>query len=122
MREIKFRAWHEEEKEMISGNDLAFEEYDLLKNWLSQDEIMQFTGLRDANLGHDKREIYEKDIIEWDSDPILRDKRRGTVRFQNGSFIVSIGDSLTIYLARVIQWGGVVVGNEFENVGMEMFQ
>lgn len=68
-REIKFRAWDEESKEMISGDDLAFEEYDLLKNWLSQDGIMQYTGLRDSKRNEqypDGQEIYEGDILEPD--------------------------------------------------------
>jgi len=48
-REIKFRMWDKENKVMISGDDLAFEEYLPIKELLSGEEIMQFTGLKDKN-------------------------------------------------------------------------
>ena len=60
MREIKFRKWDEENKEMIDGDCLAFEEYAPLSELLTQDGIMQYTGLTDKN----GKEIYEGDILE----------------------------------------------------------
>ncbi|WP_181898663.1 YopX family protein [Halobacillus trueperi] len=60
MRELKFRMWNEEEKEMIDGDALAFEEYAPLSHLLTQKGIMQFTGYKD---GHGK-EIYEGDIVQ----------------------------------------------------------
>lgn len=59
MRDIKFRAFIN--KEMISADNLAFEEYGLLKDQLGSEPcLMQYTGLKDKN----GVEIYEGDIVE----------------------------------------------------------
>ena len=84
MREIKFRAWHKEEKRMSEpfelGEDII---YDTNNNYLGTiyDElaIMQYTGLKDKN----GREIYEGDICRlWYPDGY----KLGVVEFKNGCF------------------------------------
>lgn len=62
MREIKFRAWNEKNKEMIYNINLLFSNH--LNDCFEEYEecglkIMQYTGLKDKN----GKEIYEGDII-----------------------------------------------------------
>jgi len=77
MREIKFRMWYEEERIMIDGDSLAFEEYEPICQLLTQDNIMQYTGVKDLN----GKEIYEGDIIERVTDTVVW-KFIGIVEFQ----------------------------------------
>ncbi|QYC52364.1 YopX protein [Fusobacterium phage FNU_1P] len=69
MREIKFRAWHNEEKIMgeVLGIDILHKEIffsnedaDCYEHTDFKDiELMQYTGLKDKN----NKEIYEGDIV-----------------------------------------------------------
>lgn len=63
MREIKFRAWIEEKKEMRYFDFLytvQTENFAKDKDW-SVDRLMQYTGLKDKN---GLQEVYEGDIID----------------------------------------------------------
>lgn len=67
MREIKFRAWEKNLKEIIQVYNIDFENRLINKDgvWrmFNEIELMQYTGLKDKN----GREIYEGDIVRtWE--------------------------------------------------------
>ncbi len=63
-REIKFRAWEKNLKEMIPVHDVDFERkiINTSSAWrfLNEVALMQYTGLKDKN----GKEIYEGDVIK----------------------------------------------------------
>lgn len=105
MRIIKFRYWNAEDKIMTDGDALGFEEYLPITQHLSQEGIMQYTGLKDKN----GKEIYEGDVVRWFD-------RTAEVFFNdhhNGSFQVRFIDDDKMMFMYPKQFE--VIGNIYEN-------
>lgn len=122
-REIEFRAWVREgewekdgeKQKYIMCYDLAFEEYDTINSQLAGVEnLMQFTGLRDAN----GKKVFEGDIIQHPGSDDF--DGRGFVFYAEdfAMFKVKYIDSEGIYdLFECIGWSGMlVIGNIHENI------
>jgi len=105
MRTIKFRAWQEHNKKMLSHEDLIDKGWNFEDlNWdESQSTLMQFTGLKDKN----KKEIYEGDIIKWG-------KEIRKVEFMKGGFFGFKGKTWDMFLGDYTDNYGVI-GNIYEN-------
>lgn len=117
MREIKFRAWKADIKEMSNPFDLFDnDEYYLLNGDamdVSDAVIMQYTGLHDKN----GEEIYESDLLrlgETKSEkifPLAGEEQILNVWFEDGCFMTEEGT-----VADVLSWHNAeIVGNTYEN-------
>lgn len=136
MREIKFRAWDKERKEMIFQSDnttktnsvmetqFTFDDmgpWVVTRNYLAAAwneiksfELMQYTGLKDKN----GVEIYEGDILSTDlSRPYL------IVEYRNGGFMYQCHDDGKDYYDFMLSTDAEtnqdkyseVIGNIYEN-------
>ena len=127
-REIKFRAWDKEKKEWIkltTKGSLCIDGYGQLikpnnggETFDGDYELLQFTGLTDKN----GKEIFEGDIIDWES---RNDLKKGIseivyrylIVFEEGAFI-GRGD---IRIGSKIKLDGdflesfEIIGNIYEN-------
>jgi len=98
MREIKFRAWDEETKQLLIVNSLTLD-FGLCDLWngkpedegvakkLSDVNLMQYTGLKDKN----GVEIYDGDVITYQEGP---PKMRAKVVWKNGGFVFAYEDGI----------------------------
>lgn len=107
MREIKFRAWDKENKEMVyDDGDLAI--FRAIKRMAYKSnhkthDFMQFTGLKDKN-GVD---IYEGDVVKLEAW-----KSSVTVVFDKGAFKYQIDKATAKSFLDITIWGGAeVIGN-----------
>lgn len=104
MREIKFRAWEKNMKEMINVDSIDFERKIINKEWawrmFSEVVLMQYTGLKDIN----GIEIYEGDVCE----SVLGIK--GIVIFDKGAYKLKSKQSM-YGISKLPK----VIGNIYEN-------
>lgn len=105
-REIKFRAWDENQKYMAYQGTNDLETIQSFMHHFGDKELMESTGLFDKN----GKEIFEKDIIVDD------DGYKCDVRFFNGRFIplvyVKEGyNCIDKYDPKMFE----VIGNVYEN-------
>jgi len=106
MREIKFRAWDNNSKQMQDMQVLHLRD---LNNPMMSKPIMQFTGLKDKN----GKEIYDGDII-WNSSDEGGESFAGKheVTFKDGIFGILSKSNHIIHLR-----SGIIecLGNIYEN-------
>ena len=107
MREIKFRIFVKESKEMIYGRRaMAVKMFTPNYSYLNSEvEVMQFTGIKDKN----DKEIYEGDIVKFHS---LYEKN-GKIVFLDGAFMID--DFYDKEYLNAFDKECEVVGNIFEN-------
>ena len=122
MREIKFRAYHKERKEMFEIASIDFEEkkavlsngvIKLLNVDFKQFELLQYTGVKDKN----GKEIYEGDIVLIKLDETST-WHKTVVGFKKGAFIASLIDGedyIYIFNRGFDNNDFEVIGNIYEN-------
>jgi uncharacterized phage protein (TIGR01671 family) len=124
MREIKFRAWNKELKQMnqvkglhfVAHQDGRLDFIDAGWKWMPEAfELMQFTGLHDKN----GKEIYEGDIVKFDTTDLktkkLRHKFINQVRYDYCRFVVTDTSNDVPYCIYDVRQHIEVIGNIYEN-------
>jgi len=104
MREIKFRAWHPEDKVMIYDLNTPKLYHGVLGSYPTKEEddyiFMQYTGLKDKN----GKEIYESDVMQLNNENYIVDWDEERASFTCGSLLFGKNE-----------FGSIVIGNIYEN-------
>jgi uncharacterized phage protein (TIGR01671 family) len=129
MREIKFRAWHKDERRWINLNgfdiffngcilegmvDLIYEQGNLKPYPLKVCELVQYTGLKDKN----GKEIYEGYIVEHQIGEGHEWSGYHEVIFYDGAFLLKGGNPRGMRYGEIFNWypsNVKVIGNIYEN-------
>lgn len=112
MREIKFRAWEKNLKEIIPVENIDFQDRMINKNsaWRTFEEIelMQYTGLKDKNV----KEIYEGDILNIFLGEKLTETSKVSYSEKDASFFIGY-----VYVGGYVRnnFTFEVIGNIYEN-------
>ena len=133
MREIKFRCWDTENKQMLKVQELDFEDTfyggrlsiraDMYNDYFDIEDmiLMQYTGLKDKN----GKEIYEGDIVlykDWErcyegggNDSFIN---KGVVEYSESNCCFNVTERETIDIEDVLYEGNEdleVIGNIYDN-------
>ncbi len=121
-REIKFRIWDIENKEMLEVQELDFEPTfyggriairpDQYNDYFDTEDmiLMQYTGLDDKN----GTEIWENDIVEITREGIYE---KGIIVFKNGCFFIKSKENLlALYNCELNNYKVKVIGNITDNL------
>ena len=139
MREIKFRAWLKETKEMIPVYQIDFNNGIINSEsaWRTESEYIleQFTGLHDSTTWEELteqerkdwtgkgnfpsewkgREIYEGDVVKWE-DKRIDSYLAGQICFNESQWQV---EGLSVANLNLFRGRGVVIGNIHEEAKNE---
>ena len=115
MREIKFRAWNKQKKEMMKVSSISLENKEIaVKDFgtyhffrIKDIELMQYIGLKDKN----DKEVYEGDIVVLNN---IENDNMCIVRYEHSRYRLE-GWSLREDLSNVEDRFLEVVGNIYEN-------
>ena len=122
MREIKFRCWDTENKQMLKVQELDFEDTfyggrlsiraDMYNDYFDIEDmiLMQYTGLKDKN----GKEIYEGDIVKVFTN---KEWRIGKIIYEHSGFTIDVTDNKNLEYGRtsIIESLTEVIGNIYDN-------
>lgn len=133
MREIKFRIWDVENKEMLKVQELDFEPTfyggrmairpDQYNDYFDTEDmiLMQYTGLKDKN----GKEIYEGDVVLYEDCEMSTENgygdnfiNKGVIEYNDENCCFNATERITVELEDVLYKGNdslEVIGNIYNN-------